>query len=58
MTPEERAELSNLRRGRDLADRNDAEPVEVLREPADQPWGVRDRAFRNPSGNLVRLSQA
>ncbi len=32
--------------------------AEVLQEPADQPWGVRDCAFRDPSGNLVRISQA
>jgi catechol 2,3-dioxygenase-like lactoylglutathione lyase family enzyme len=31
---------------------------EVLQEPAAQPWGVRDCAFRDPSGNLVRISQA
>lgn len=32
--------------------------AEVLQEPADQPWGVRDCAFRDPSGNLIRISQA
>ena len=32
--------------------------AEVLQEPTDQPWGVRDCAFRDPSGNLVRLAQA
>ena len=32
--------------------------AEVLAEPADQPWGVRDCAFRDPSGNLVRISAA
>lgn len=25
--------------------------------PADQPYGVRDAAFRDPSGNLLRLQQ-
>jgi hypothetical protein len=30
----------------------------VLQEPIDQPWGPRDCAFRDPSGNLVRISQA
>ena len=35
-----------------------ASGAEVLQEPADQPWGVRDCAFRDPSGNLVRVSQA
>ena len=31
---------------------------EALQEPADQPWGPRDCAFRDPSGNLVRINQA
>ncbi len=30
---------------------------EVLQEPIDQPWGQRDCAFRDPSGNTVRLSE-
>ncbi|MFO7191987.1 MAG: VOC family protein, partial [Thermocrispum agreste] len=32
--------------------------VEVVQEPTDQPWGVRDCAFRDPAGNMVRLQQA
>ncbi|MGY6500338.1 MAG: VOC family protein [Acidimicrobiales bacterium] len=32
--------------------------AEVLQEPTSQPWGVRDCAFRDPSGNLVRIAQA
>ncbi|HZP16132.1 MAG TPA: VOC family protein [Nocardioides sp.] len=35
-----------------------ASGAEVLQEPADQPWGARDCAFRDPSGNLVRIAQA
>ena len=35
-----------------------ASGAEVLQEPASQPWGVRDCAFRDPSGNLVRIQQA
>ncbi len=31
--------------------------AEVLQEPIDQPYGVRDCAFRDPSGNMVRFSQ-
>lgn len=31
---------------------------EVLQEPMDQPWGPRDCAFRDPSGNMVRISGA
>ena len=30
---------------------------EVLQEPIDQPYGVRDCAFRDPSGNLLRINQ-
>jgi catechol 2,3-dioxygenase-like lactoylglutathione lyase family enzyme len=30
---------------------------EVLQEPIDQPYGVRDAAVRDPSGNHLRLSQ-
>jgi catechol 2,3-dioxygenase-like lactoylglutathione lyase family enzyme len=32
--------------------------AEVLQEPIHQPYGVRDCAFRDPSGNMVRISQA
>lgn len=35
-----------------------AADVEVIQEPADQPYGVRDCAFRDPAGNTVRLRQA
>ena len=31
---------------------------EVLQEPIDQPYGVRDCAFRDPSGNLLRFTQS
>ncbi|MDQ6945502.1 MAG: VOC family protein [Actinomycetota bacterium] len=31
--------------------------AEVVQEPADQPYGVRDCAFRDPSGNLIRINQ-
>ncbi len=31
--------------------------ADILEEPTDQPWGVRDCAFRDPSGNLVRIQQ-
>ncbi|MCX4792790.1 MULTISPECIES: VOC family protein [unclassified Streptomyces] len=34
-----------------------ASGAEVLQEPVDQPWGPRDCAFRDPSGNMVRISQ-
>ena len=32
--------------------------AEVLQEPMDQGWGPRDCAFRDPSGNMVRIAQA
>jgi len=35
-----------------------ASGAEVMQEPMDQPWGVRDCAFRDPSGNMVRINQA
>lgn len=39
-------------------DRVRASGAEVLQEPKDQPWGPRDCAFRDPSGNMVRIMQA
>jgi predicted enzyme related to lactoylglutathione lyase len=39
-------------------ERVQASGAEVLQEPMDQPWGPRDCAFRDPSGNMVRISQA
>ena len=30
---------------------------EVVQEPIDQPYGVRDCAFRDPSGNMLRFNQ-
>ena len=32
--------------------------AEVIQEPISQPWGVRDCAFRDPAGNLIRINQA
>ncbi|MDP9100621.1 MAG: VOC family protein [Actinomycetota bacterium] len=34
-----------------------ASGAEVVSEPTAQPWGVRDCAFRDPSGNLVRIQE-
>jgi catechol 2,3-dioxygenase-like lactoylglutathione lyase family enzyme len=31
--------------------------AEVVEEPAERPWGARDFAVRDPSGNLVRVDQ-
>ncbi len=35
-----------------------ASGAEVLQEPESRPWGARDCALRDPSGNLVRIAQA
>lgn len=34
-----------------------ASGAEVLQEPMDQPYGVRDCAFRDPAGNLLRFNE-
>jgi uncharacterized glyoxalase superfamily protein PhnB len=31
--------------------------VEVVQEPIDQPYGVRDSAVRDPAGNLIRIQE-
>ena len=31
--------------------------AEVIQEPIDQPYGLRDCAFRDPAGNTVRIRQ-
>jgi predicted enzyme related to lactoylglutathione lyase len=41
-----------------LFEKVQASGAEVLQEPMDQGWGPRDCAFRDPSGNTVRVSQA
>jgi catechol 2,3-dioxygenase-like lactoylglutathione lyase family enzyme len=34
-----------------------ARGAEVVQEPTDQPYGVRDCAVRDPAGNLIRIKQ-
>jgi catechol 2,3-dioxygenase-like lactoylglutathione lyase family enzyme len=34
-----------------------ASDAEVVQEPIDQPYGVRDCAFRDPAGNLIRIQE-
>jgi catechol 2,3-dioxygenase-like lactoylglutathione lyase family enzyme len=29
--------------------------VDIVQEPTDQPWGVRDCALRDPAGNMIRI---
>ncbi len=31
--------------------------AEIVQEPTEQPWGTRDFAVRDPSGNLIRIDQ-
>ena len=31
--------------------------AEVMQEPTEQPHGIRDCAFRDPAGNLIRINQ-
>lgn len=40
-----------------LFERLEAGGADIVQEPADQDYGVRDCAFRDPSGNLVRVNQ-
>jgi catechol 2,3-dioxygenase-like lactoylglutathione lyase family enzyme len=35
----------------------DADGAEIVQEPTDQPWGTRDFALRDPSGNMIRIDQ-
>ena len=35
----------------------EASGTEVVQEPTDQPYGVRDCAFRDPAGNMVRIQE-
>lgn len=38
-------------------DRVQATDAEVVQEPTEQPYGIRDCAFRDPAGNLVRIQE-
>ena len=38
-------------------DRLQSSGAEVVQEPTEQPYGVRDCAFRDPAGNLIRIQQ-
>lgn len=35
----------------------EASDVEIVQEPTDQPYGIRDCALRDPAGNLLRIQQ-
>ena len=38
-------------------ERLQASGAEVFQEPTEQPYGVRDYAFRDPAGNLIRIQE-
>jgi catechol 2,3-dioxygenase-like lactoylglutathione lyase family enzyme len=41
----------------DTFERLQAGDAEVVQEPTEQPYGVRDCAFRDPAGNLIRIKE-
>jgi catechol 2,3-dioxygenase-like lactoylglutathione lyase family enzyme len=40
-----------------LFERLQANDIEVVQEPTDQPYGVRDCALRDPAGNEIRIKE-
>jgi catechol 2,3-dioxygenase-like lactoylglutathione lyase family enzyme len=38
-------------------ERVQASDAEIVQEPAEQPYGVRDCAVRDPAGNLIRIQE-
>ena len=38
-------------------ERVQADGAEVVQEPTEQPYGVRDCAFRDPAGNMIRIQE-
>ena len=34
-----------------------SDAAEVVQEPTDQPYGIRDCSFRDPAGNLIRIQE-
>ena len=39
-------------------ERLQANGADIIQEPIDQPYGVRDFALRDPAGNMLRVNQA
>lgn len=39
-------------------DKLQASDADIVQEPTDQPYGVRDCAVRDPAGNMIRIQQA
>ena len=42
---------------RDFAAIQAHDEVEIIQEPTDQPYGLRDCAMRDPAGNMIRIQQ-
>ena len=40
-----------------LFEKLQASGADVVQEPTEQPYGVRDCAFRDPAGNLIRINE-
>ncbi|MCB0989267.1 MAG: VOC family protein [Microthrixaceae bacterium] len=38
-------------------DRIQAADVEIVEEPTDQPYGIRDCSVRDPAGNMIKIQQ-
>ena len=38
-------------------ERLEASGAEVIQEPTEQPYGIRDCAFRDPAGNHIRINE-
>ena len=38
-------------------ERVQASGAEIVQEPTDQPWGIRDFALRDPAGNMIRIKE-
>ena len=41
----------------DVFERVQVGDADIVEEPTDQPWGVRDCALRDPAGNLIRIQE-
>lgn len=41
----------------DMFERLQAGDIDVVQEPTEQPYGVRDCAVRDPAGNLIRIQE-
>ena len=42
----------------DTFEKLQASDAEIVQEPTEQPYGVRDCAVRDPAGNLIRINEA